>query len=153
MTDIHLALAVLADLGGPEDRLIAADAFDEAGLPATAKLLRDPDMPPLVLAAGRLYAASMHWGLPGPRTGVVLNFLPPDGWLGLYKWVSLYCPPKPFGQILWSLSRHRDWRDYSKNPRRSSPRQQLCQPFRNNFFLAALGEQDAILFQNEVCGE
>jgi hypothetical protein len=100
---------------------------------------------PLVLARRRLYAIDLRqtpqayagtyssatlW-TPGART-------PRD----FIQWHGLVRGPSASGRLLTFFDRRKDWQGYQRRPRRNSPRQERCQPCRNNFWVFRLTDAE-----------
>lgn len=86
------------------ERLIAADAFEDAGRPQTAKVLRDPGMPPVVLCGDRVYTMQNGGQLRG-RNDVLLCEAE-----GPVQWAS-YLKDGPRQRRWRSGTRSREWKN------------------------------------------
>jgi hypothetical protein len=122
---------------------MAADVFDDLGEAETAKPLRDPALPPLVLAEGRLYAIEFirsdvpYCGTPYMARPSLPGHEEPGNYFSAIR------GPFPSGKILDLFDRYKDWQSYRKRPRRNSPRQERSRPANNNFWVLVLSDQEA----------
>jgi hypothetical protein len=136
---------VLAAMQDGADRLMAADRLDELGLPETAKLLRDPDMPPLVLCGDRLLGVRLESA--NLRGQYPVHLFNPDGGSP-----AAYLPaPRRGGPPVRGLDRlrvkvsefYRRWQwceFYNRNPSRQ--RDEPCESPKNNFWVLPLTRQE-----------
>ncbi len=137
---------VLAAMQDEADRLMAADRLDDLGLPETAKLLRDPDMPPLILCGDMLLGVRLDSpDIPGEYPVHLFN---PDGGRPA---VHLQAPRRrgrqpalEFGQLRVKVAtfyRRWQWYEfYNRNPTRR--RVEPCESPDNNFWVLPLTRQD-----------
>ena len=140
---------VLAAMNEPADRLMAADRLEEMGLAETARLLRDPDMPPLVLCGDVLLGVRL--GDPSLRAAYPLHLFNPDGDSPA---VHLQAPRRGEPWVrrvdrLWvKVSKfHCRWRWYEFYNRNPSRRQdESCDPPQNNFWVLPLTPQEQKTF-------
>jgi hypothetical protein len=156
MTPVDPVFKVLAAMRDQADRLMAADRLDELGRPESARLLRDPDMPPLVLYGAVLLGVRAE--SPNHRGEYPIHFFNPDG-----DGPAAYLPaprrgPPPVPEVVrlrdkvFSFYRRWQWCDfYAHNPaRRRSPEYEPCLPDRNNFWVLPLTRCDERAFRAAV---
>jgi hypothetical protein len=142
---------VLAAMQDQADRLMAADRLDELGRPEAARLLRDPDIPPLVLCEDVLLEVRLGWKLNGVYAVQLFNsdgdqpaaYLTPTGPWRTWKRTPLGVAPRLRAKVVNFQFTHNNWFNQARRQRKEGLNDYLRNwAGYNNWWLLVLNAQD-----------